>query len=132
LKPPTFYAGGTYADQQLGMSQVVADFMNQSKDNRIAVVLSGKQMYAAAAPPQSGAANAPTGSGSEDDAKKNRWLIFWHSSDVASLNNIAAQACLLALQQIKNDGALGFYLADSPVAAEFFAVRRGVPGNPGV
>lgn len=52
---------------------------------------------------------------------------FYHGSDPKSLNSLLSGEILKSTIANKNkiDGPPGFYLADNPIAAEYFSVRRG-------
>jgi hypothetical protein len=75
-------------------------------------------------------------SGDTDQASKSdreRWLTVFHGTDRATALALVGGAPLAveAATSKHIDGAIGFYLSDSPASAEFFAQRRASAGNPG-
>ncbi len=81
-------------------------------------------------------ASAVTLSGDTDEASRsdrNRWLPFFHGTDRATAVALlgGAPISVEAATAVHIDGAIGFYLTDSNVAAEFFARRRHTAANPG-
>ena len=66
-----------------------------------------------------------------EQERRSTWYTLYHGTDKESAAALAGGAPLsLQLATTQHiDGQIGFYLANDPIAAEFFAVRRGTAGN---